>query len=60
MQERCLYTVRRQRVYIKHLEEENYLLKLAATEWASRYYELINSINSAKEEKSNGSNDTNM
>lgn len=46
MKERLSHTVRRQRACIKHLEEENFLLRLTATEWASRYYDLVNSLKS--------------
>lgn len=48
MKERCAHTVKRQRICIRHLEEENFLLRLAATEWASRYYDLLNSLKSVE------------
>ena len=44
MKQRLVHTVRRQQVVIQRLEEENFLLRLAATEWALRYFELSNSL----------------
>jgi hypothetical protein len=48
VKERCTHTVKRQRARIQALEDENFLLRLTATEWASRYYDLLNSLQSVK------------
>ena len=60
MKERLVHTVRRQKACIQCLQEENFLLRLAATEWALRYHELLNSIGSVNGGKDSEPSDTSV
>lgn len=53
MKERCVHTVHRQRASIQRLQDENFLLQLAALEWASRYYDLLNSLKGENHDEPN-------